>query len=120
MDKKDFESLKKQLQETGALPIKIASDSMVPLLKVSEALVVMPIEKKVKMFDLIVFYQSERLNCHFVWRDQTDFNNCYVTRSLKEPRHDDPPVPTDCVLGTIPGKNLSILNKLKVLACNLM
>ena len=111
----EFLVLKKTLAFDGELPIKIVTDSMRPLLQVDEKLKVIVPPKKLKMFDLVVFYQSEKLNCHFLWRDQKNFNNTIVTRSLKQPKVDDPPVPYECILGVVKGKSISILQKLKIL-----
>ncbi len=111
----DFEVFKNSLQQKGELPIKIVSDSMTPLLQVSETLSVLPIPSKLETFDLVVFYQQERLNCHFLWRDQKDFNNSIVTRSLKNPTSEDAPVTYDCILGIVPGKKISFFTKLNIL-----
>jgi hypothetical protein len=115
MDRSDFEKLKQSLETAGQLPIRIVSDSMEPLLRVQETLDVKKLENSLKTFDLVVFYQARRLNCHFFWRDQKDFDNCIVTRSLKEPAQDDPPVPYDCILGWIPERRIRFSMKLKIL-----
>lgn len=111
----DFEVFKNALNQKGQLPIQIVSDSMEPLLKVSETLSVVPISSKIEIFDLVVFYQQQRLNCHFLWRDQKDFNNSIVTRSLKNPLQQDAPVTYDCILGVVPGKKISFITKAKIL-----
>jgi hypothetical protein len=115
LDRAEFEVLKRSLQNKNELPIRIISDSMFPLLKVNETLVVSRLPSRLEMFDLVVFFQSNRLNCHFLWRDQRDFDNSIVTRSLKEPKKDDPPVHYDLVLGMVKGKTVSVFQKIKIL-----
>lgn len=115
LDRIGFELVKDKLRKDGKLQIKIVSDSMEPILKVSETFDVDPLPQKLQIFDLVVFYQSQKLNCHFLWRDQKEFNNSIVTRSLKNPQHDDVPVTYDCLLGIVLGKKLSILQTFSVL-----
>lgn len=69
----------------------IVSDSMIPLLKVGDRIVVDVGNRDLKRFDLIVFWNEDKLVCHFVWamnRTVTPF--LLQTRNLKKLGKDVP------------------------------
>jgi hypothetical protein len=105
MDVIEFEVLKNKIQSTP-IKLKIASDSMQPLLRTHDVIEVHKLSKPLETFDLIVFESSGRLMCHFVWRNQIGFNEKVVTRSLKEPRADENPIHIKKVLGWVPAAKI--------------
>jgi len=86
---------------------QIVSDSMEPVLKIGEVVRAEPIAApdevtRLKRFTLIVFKRDDRVLCHYIWRiNQQVMPGTCVTRSLKNPFHDEVPVPFNDVLGQI-------------------
>ena len=118
MDLIETQNIKSRLQKEGRIPIRIVSGSMKPLIEVGETLEMQPHENEFHTFDLIVFQQFDRLVCHYVWRNQVDFNNTLVTRSLQDIFTDEVPIPLNQVLGIVKAKKISLLTKLKILFQN--
>ena len=86
---------------------------MEPLLKVGSTYTVVPVViEDLKQFDIVLFWQKDRLNAHFYW-GQHEIGNIrgHMTRSLKYPADVDPPLIDDFIIGKIPVK-LSLLHKL--------
>ena len=112
----DLQVLKKRLLSGSTVELKVASDSMVPLLKVGEIVQVKKHHsiEELSHFDLIVFEQANQLNIHFL--SKIDLNNqLLVTRPLKRPDSNDYPIHPNQVLGIVPNKKLSLWQKLRVL-----
>ncbi len=112
MDREEFESLRQIIQNQGMAPIRIVSDSMEPLLGVDRNYQVASIEKEPKRFDIIVFYREKKLFAHYVWRANTLGGKSFTTRSLKDPGHDEVPIPEKDILGILVGKRLNFIKKL--------
>jgi len=106
-----FAVLKKKLQE-GPLTMRLVSDSMAPLLKVGDLVEVQKCSQPIQLFDLVVFWTNEKLMCHFLWRDQLAYDGTFVTRSLKDPWHDDLPQPHENLLGVVSDRRISDWRKL--------
>jgi hypothetical protein len=122
MDQLEFEVHKANLEKNKALGIKIVSDSMEPLLKVSDTAFVVEKSQRPKFetFDLIVYFFENHLRCHFVWRDQRDFNQGVVTRSLKEPYSNEGIVYDSNILGWVPNKKIPWVLKFKIVFMSLL
>ncbi len=116
----EFLLFKKYLSQNQALPLKIASDSMEPLLKIGQEikLVFKPIDD-LRPFDLIVFLENERLVCHFYWH-RNSLDGSILTRSLKNPKLSDFPIHPDFYLGLVPDIRLGFAQKAKVTLLNLI
>lgn len=113
MDSLEFHIIKKKLFEGESLRLKVASDSMMPVLKVGQEINVTfrPISN-LKKFDTVVFFQDKCLMCHFLWAKQD--KNTLITKSLKNPRDVDWPVNESDYLGFVE-VNLPFFLKLKTL-----
>jgi len=62
---------REQFSELQALPFfksKVITNSMEPVIKVGDEIVVDVGNPNIKRFDIIVFYFDEKLICHFLWR----------------------------------------------------
>jgi hypothetical protein len=114
MDRIQLEALKRKLELSGSAEIRIVSDSMFPLLSVGEILEIKPLPAKLNPYDLLVFYDQNRLTCHFLWLDQRALNDSVVTRSLRAPQEDDIPVPSNHLLGWVPQKKISRITRFKI------
>ncbi|MBK24097.1 MAG: hypothetical protein CME70_08870 [Halobacteriovorax sp.] len=112
MDRGEFYNLKKTIQNEGMAPIRIVSDSMEPLLDVNRNYQVASMNREPKRFDIIVFYREQKLFAHYVWRANTLGGKSFTTRSLKDPKNDEVPVPEEDILGILVGKRLNFIKKL--------
>lgn len=111
----DFKALKKILDQNHQHNLTVISDSMDPVIKVGEEIILAKVEKsQLKLFDIIIFEQAGRLNSHFLTQIDSE-NNRYITRSLKSPDSNDYPIQWEQILGKVSTKNLSWIQKLKVL-----
>jgi hypothetical protein len=121
MDLIDFYKLKSDLTKLGELKFRIASDSMHPLLKVDSVVTVTPLElNKLKRFDVIIFWENDRLISHFLWAKQqleASDKSIYITKSLREPKGFDLPLKDNLLLGKLDVK-IPILTKLKIILMN--
>jgi hypothetical protein len=114
----EFNAIKMRLIDEKKVLIKIVSDSMEPLMKVGQSYYVLPHNNNFKRFEIIVFYQNQRLNCHFVWKNQVLFNSTLVTRSLKHFKIDDFPVFYENILGKIESEKISFFQKVRIIFYN--
>ncbi|MGZ3691275.1 MAG: hypothetical protein ACXVAX_07215 [Pseudobdellovibrio sp.] len=96
-----------------SLKFKVVSDSMFPVIKIGDEL---SFNKKevYNIFDIILFKRHGDLIVHFVWRDQMNFNNTLITRSLKNFNQDEEPVKIEEVLGTVDNFKIPFLTKIKI------
>lgn len=112
----DLEVLKSVLKRDKKTILKVVSDSMSPLIKVGESIEVALLEapEQLKPFDIILFEQARRLNCHFLAK--TDYiNNLFITKSLKNPSASDYPLETKQILGIVTSKKISFFTKIGLL-----
>jgi hypothetical protein len=62
---------REQFEHLKTIPIfkgKIVTGSMVPVIGIGENIVVEVGTQELSRFDIIVFYQGEKLVCHYLWR----------------------------------------------------
>lgn len=114
MDKLAVELIKNKVQKEAA-NIQIVSGSMLPLIKIDEQLDLVRLPTELKVFDIIVFYDNEKLVCHFVWKDQRDFNKSVITRSLREPYKNETPRDYNNIIGWVPSKKVPFKTKAKII-----
>lgn len=110
MTRDEFNLLKKEKFITS----HVVSDSMDPLLKVNEKIIIEVDASDLKRFDIVVIFLNEKLICHYLWRI-----NKVLTPILLQTRNMrgqvDVPVPvTDC-LGKVVSHRLGFWTKLKLL-----
>ena len=93
---------------------KIVSDSMEPVLKVGDLIVVDVKAAHLKRFDIIVFLTNGRLICHYLWqRNQVVRPILMQTRSLNGSI--DYPIGEDDYIGKVISHKLSLWWKIRIL-----
>ena len=97
------------------IAFKVVSDSMTPLIKISDSLKVVSENKNYKIFDIIVFKRSSDLVVHYVWRNQIEFNQTVITRSLKNIYSDEEPIHKNEIIGQVTNFEIGPLLKYKIL-----
>lgn len=97
MDLLEFKLLQKKSMAGEWQTLRVASDSMMPLLQIGQFIEVQKIEiGHLEKFDIIIFFQDGRLICHFLWAIQ---DQLLITKSLKNPQAVDWPVKPELLLG---------------------
>ena len=92
----------------------IVSDSMEPFLKIGSGIVVEVGIENLKRFDLVVFYQNEKLICHYIWKlNKIVKPRMIQTRNLKGDF--DLPIRDDLCLGKVVSHKLGFAQRLKLL-----
>lgn len=103
-----------QMKTLALFKSKVISDSMVPIIKIGDDVVIDVGNKDIKRFDIIVFYHDGKLICHYLWR-----MNKIVKPILLQTRNMsgklDYPVTLDDYLGKVMNYKLSLWQKLKIL-----
>lgn len=116
----DIQALKRVLNAKGTSELKVVSDSMEPLIKVGENITVQkPLIKELNIFDIIVFNQGARLNCHYLTKIDHQQDQ-YITRSLKNPTSQDYPISFDDIIAHVTNKKLSLWHKSVILIRSLL
>lgn len=112
LSKKEFAALKQELIQDSEFLFPVVTDSMAPIITVGEIIVVKPLPQRLKPFDIIVFYQFEKLICHFVWHQNEKIGKTVITRNLNEGKF-DLPVSEEEILGIVSNKNFTLWQKWK-------
>lgn len=116
MDLLKLKTLKIKLDQEDTLSLRVASDSMEPILKTGQIIQVKKIKShELKKFDTIVFFQNEKIMCHFLWAIQIDAEGktLLITKSIKNPKEIDLPLKENLLLGKVDVK-IPLLLKLKI------
>ena len=99
ISKSDFEILKNKISTVGKLKVKIISDSMSPFIKIGDQIEILPLVRHPQFGEVIVFYDQNRLNCHFFLKYELQLGAPhYLTIGLKS-KYPDLPVSPELVLG---------------------
>lgn len=105
-----FEELKK----LSLFKSKVISDSMEPIIKIGEEVVIDVGNMDIKRFDIIVIYNDGKLVCHYLWK-----MNRYLKPILLQTRNMagklDYPVYTEDYLGKVLSHRLSLWQKLRII-----
>lgn len=120
MDLITFKALQNRLSREGLLELRIASNSMEPVLKKDDLITVTETKKSsLKKFDIIVFWQNNQIICHFLWSIQTTRSGeeLFISKSLKKPKEIDDPIKEGLLLGKANAK-IPLYFKLKMLLQN--
>jgi hypothetical protein len=104
-----FKDLKFALQVGVPLSFSISSDSMHPVIKVGDQVVVQPLTEDLKVFDLLVFFQENDLVCH-IFIKKSQLSDTFLTASYKYKKYDYP-VKKENILGYVSSHRLSFANK---------
>jgi signal peptidase I len=121
LDLINFHQLKSIVAKTGKLKFKVVSDSMLPIFKIGDVVTVEPFKQEVlKRFDVVVFWERNRMIIHFLWAkqlDETDGKSIYITKSLKQPLAVDLPIKESLLLGVV-NVRIPFMTKVKVFLKN--
>lgn len=108
---------REQFEKLKGLPLfksKIVSNSMEPILKIGDEVVIDVGFKDIQRFDIIVFYHDEKLICHYLWR-----MNKLVKPILLQTRNMsgklDYPITLENYLGKVVSHKLSLWQKLRII-----
>jgi signal peptidase I len=111
-----------QFAELQRLPIfrgTIVSGSMEPIIKTGERVMVDVGNQDLKRFDIIVFYQKDKLICHYLWSiNQRLKPKLLQTRSMYG--HKDFPIKEEQYLGKVISHKINLWRKLLILMQNLL
>lgn len=104
-----FEKLKQQPFFKGV----VVTDSMTPVVKVGDKIVVEINARELNRFDIIVFWKDGILVCHYLWAMNRVVKPILLqTRSL--PGGKDVPITFDDYLGKVVSHRLTTWDKLKI------
>lgn len=104
-----------QLKQLPLFKGTIVSGSMMPLMPIGTPIVVAVGDQTIKRFDIIVFYNENKLICHFLWNI-----NKIVTPKLLQTRNlvnfgVDFPITMDDYLGKVVSHQLRLRDKLRLI-----
>ncbi len=105
-----LKSYKVLIKNTREITCRIVSDSMEPLIRIGDRVRVECVDtiKSIKPFDIVIFLNQDKLFCHFVWNISIGEKSAQIlTRSLKNPHHNDLPTTPDQILGRVLHPQLS-------------
>lgn len=117
------ESVKTILNLKGTLRLRVASDSMNPVIRINDLISLESLKdiKTLKRFDLIVYEKDQRLFCHYFWSlNSLQQPTTICTRSLKEPFQNELPFTTDKVLGIVTSHRISFARQATLIFQNLL
>jgi hypothetical protein len=98
---------------------------MHPVIEVGEEVTVSDFinEKQLSRFTPILYWDGSKLICHYFWNrgriQNADGKETIVTRSLKETKSNDIPVPIENILGVVVGKKVPFMRRLSILLSNI-
>ncbi|TNF01577.1 MAG: hypothetical protein EP326_04020 [Deltaproteobacteria bacterium] len=124
-DQTSFDSLKERIKKQGFMGIRIISDSMDPFIQVGEEVTVSEFvnNKQLQRFTPILYWDGKKLVCHYFWNQSripnADGKQTIVTRSLKQTKSNDVPVPIENILGIVVGRKLSAMKRISILLSNI-
>ena len=109
--RKSFSAMKNELTRAGALAIRLASNSMAPVLPTGTVAEIMPVTfEELKPLDCIVYDAGELLVCHVVWGFglflAANGERTVLTRGLSVPFFDEP-VRESRILGRVTSHQIS-------------
>lgn len=98
-----------------SIVFRVVSDSMAPLIKINSTLKIANKNINYKIFDIIVFKRSSDLVVHYVWRNQIEFDQTVITRSLKNIYLDEEPIHQSEIIGQVTNFKIGPFLKFKIL-----
>jgi hypothetical protein len=102
MTRRRYERLKEELAAKGRLPCTIVSGSMLPVIPIGGEVEIAPLRGTPRLFDIVVFWKTDRLICHYVCHVNRlrEEDPVLVTRGLAS-GHEDIPIRRSAVLGRV-------------------
>lgn len=95
---------------------KIASDSMEPLIPVGAEILIEAVKaEEIKRFDILLFEESSKLMCHYVWHVNKTFNKGEITTRNLSFGEKDLPFGFDKVRGRVVNFKLGFFTKCRIL-----
>lgn len=107
----------------GSLKLKVASNSMSPVIKVNDLITVAPTGNinTLKRFDIIVYAKNDTLVCHYFWSaNSIQQETTLCTRSLKEPYQNELPFTADKILGVVTSHKIGLIRRGSLIMVNLL
>jgi len=93
---------------------RIVSGSMIPVINIGEEITVEVKSKKLKRFDIIVFWRDEMLICHYLWNINRFIEPLLLqTRNIRGGK--DYPIKEEDYIGKVLSHKLSLFRKLKII-----
>jgi signal peptidase I len=93
---------------------QVVSDSMVPVLKVGDRVVIEIGDLNLKRFDIIVIFVDGKLICHYIWKINSFVKPVIIqTRNMRKQM--DIPIMLDDYLGKVVSHQLSSWQKFKLM-----
>lgn len=117
------ESVKTILDLKGSLRLKVASDSMNPVIKVDDLILLESLKdiKTLNRFDVIVYAKDQNLICHYFWcLNSLQTPPTISTRSLKEPFQNELPFTADKILGIVRSHRIGFIRRATLIFLNLL
>lgn len=112
-----FTALINKLKRQGKLDCVILTDSMSPIILPKQIVAVSAIDRKLRLFDSIIFWQNNQLVAHYIWHiiytENGDIEHL-LTRSLKDPCHNDLPILPKNILGFLPDVKISLYYRILI------
>ena len=109
------------MDSKGLLELQVISGSMEPVIMTNEKIIAVRLEKHsttLKPFDIIVFWDGNRLICHYIWHInrliRSNGVQVYVTRPYAG-KGEDLPLTEAQVLGLVTSHRISSFGRLKLL-----
>ena len=110
LSRDEFENIKKR----PYLKSQVVSDSMVPVLKVGDRVVIEIGNLNLQRFDIIVIFVDGKLICHYIWKINSFVKPVIIqTRNMR--KHTDMPIMLDDYLGKVVSHQLSLWQKFKLI-----
>ena len=82
--------------------IEILTGSMSPFIEPGQKVLVFPLgDKKLEKFDPIVYWKSDKLICHFYYREEADNSGRRIITKALNSSIEDPPAQKDHILGIV-------------------
>ncbi len=118
----DFKLLSLALEHRGQLEMRVVSGSMEPLIMTGELITIKKATAPLKRFDIIVFWNGDRLICHYIQHINRmvsdDAQKVVITGGLKF-SNVDLPCRSENILGIVSSHALSPLTRLKIVTTDL-
>lgn len=108
-----FLYLQKELLTKGELEARIVSDSMSPLIRSGDNIVIERLDSEPNPNDIIVFMYHQNLYCHIFLGVSQIEKNCYKTMGLNNDGI-DMPIKREDILGIVTNYKLGFMSKLKL------
>lgn len=112
-----YHKIKNSLSLAGLITLTISGHSMLPLIQERDSINIIPcIPEKLKMFDIVVLWDNEKLICHYLWKKNNGLVKRAYTRALNPLNSKlDSPVEFYFILGAVENYKIKKGTKLRIL-----